>query len=99
MIRAKLERTRKAWMLTSVIVNLGMLGYFKYGGFLLENFVALAASLGVAYKPAEWSIVLPIGISFYTFATLSYTLDVYLRRAKPAKHGRRHCTRSASAFH
>jgi len=86
MVRAKQERTRKAWMLTSVIVNLGMLGYFKYGGFLLENFVALAASLGVAYKPAEWSIVLPIGISFYTFATLSYTLDVYLRRAKPAKH-------------
>jgi len=86
MVRAKQERTRKAWMLTSVVVNLGMLGYFKYGGFLLENFVALAASLGVAYKPPEWSIVLPIGISFYTFATLSYTLDVYLRRAKPARH-------------
>src|SRR6476620_1861582 len=86
MVRAKQERTRRAWMLTSVIVTLGMPGYFNYGGFLLENFVALAASLGVADKPAEWSIVLPIVISCYTVATLSYTLDVYLRRAKPAKH-------------
>jgi alginate O-acetyltransferase complex protein AlgI len=86
MVRAQQERTRKAWMLISVVVNLGMLGYFKYGGFLLENFIELAASLGIAYKPPEWNIVLPVGISFYTFATLSYTLDVYLRRAKPAKH-------------
>ena len=44
------------------------------------------ASLGVAYQPPKWDIVLPVGISFYTFATLSYTLDVYLRRAKPAQH-------------
>ena len=82
----KAERTRKLWMMTSVVVNIGMLGYFKYGGFLLDNFVALAASLGVHYQPPEWDIVLPVGISFYTFATLSYTLDVYLRRAKPAAH-------------
>ena len=73
-------------MLITVVVNLGMLGYFKYGGFLLENFVEFAASLGVTYRPPEWGIVLPVGISFYTFATLSYTLDVYLRRAKPAKN-------------
>ena len=64
-----------------------MLGYFKYGEFLLENFVALMASFGrrPTSRP-KWNIVLPVGISFYTFATLSYTLDVYLRRAKPAKH-------------
>ena len=86
MVRAKTEHTRKVWMLISVVVNLGMLGYFKYGGFLLENFVELAASMGVAYQPPKWDIVLPVGISFYTFATLSYTLDVYLRRAKPAQH-------------
>ena len=73
-------------MVTSVVVNLGMLGYFKYGEFLLANFVTLAGSLGVTYRPPEWNIILPVGISFYTFATLSYTLDVYLRRAKPAKH-------------
>ena len=46
MVRAKRERTRKAWMLTSVAVNLGMLGYFKYGEFLLQNFVEIAGSLG-----------------------------------------------------
>ena len=72
-------------MIISVVVNLGMLGYFKYGEFLLANFVTLMGSFGVDYRPAEWNIVLPVGISFYTFATLSYTLDVYLRRAKPAK--------------
>src|SRR3954463_10875987 len=47
MVRARNERTRKLWMVTSVVVNIGMLAYFKYGGFLLANFVALAASLGL----------------------------------------------------
>jgi alginate O-acetyltransferase complex protein AlgI len=84
MVRAKRERTRRLWMLTSVVVNLGMLGYFKYGGFLLDNFVTIAGSLGIIYRPPGWDIVLPVGISFYTFATLSYTLDVYLRRSAPA---------------
>ena len=84
MVRAKTQRTRRLWMIISVVVNLGMLGYFKYGGFLLENFIAMAGSLGVIYQPPPWDIVLPVGISFYTFATLSYTLDVYLRRSKPA---------------
>ena len=86
MVRSDKQSTRRAWMIVSVVVNLGMLGYFKYGEFLLQNFIAFAASIGVDYRPPEWNIVLPVGISFYTFATLSYTLDVYLRRAKPAKH-------------
>jgi len=86
MVKSERPVTRRAWMLISLVANLGMLGYFKYGEFLLENFVTVAASLGVTYQPPEWNIVLPVGISFYTFATLSYTLDVYLRRAKPAKH-------------
>ena len=85
MVRSEKQSTRRTWMIISVVVNLGMLGYFKYGVFLLQNFVTFAASLGVTYVPPEWDIVLPVGISFYTFATLSYTLDVYLRRAKPAK--------------
>src|SRR5437763_2578646 len=84
MVRAKQERTRRMWMLISVVVNLGMLRYFKYGGFLLDNFVTIAGSLGIIYHPPGWDIVLPVGISFYTFATLSYTLDVYLRRSAPA---------------
>src|SRR5947207_11552152 len=79
MVGAKRERTRKAWMLISVCVNLGMLGYFKYGGFLVQNFVTIAASLGIIYHPPGWDIVLPGGISFFTFATLSYTLVRYFR--------------------
>jgi alginate O-acetyltransferase complex protein AlgI len=74
---------RRAWMLTSVIANLGMLGWFKYGTFLLTNFQVLASAVGVHYEPPKFDIVLPVGISFYTFATMSYTLDVYLRRSEP----------------
>jgi alginate O-acetyltransferase complex protein AlgI len=76
---------RRAWMMTSVIANLGMLGWFKYGEFFLKNFQILAASVGVQYQPPDWDIVLPVGISFYTFATMSYTLDVYLRRSEPTR--------------
>jgi len=76
---------RKMLLAVSVIVNLGILGYFKYGGFLLENFIALAATVGIDYQAPDWSIVLPVGISFYTFQTMAYSLDVYLRRAEPAK--------------
>ncbi len=86
LVKAQRQSARHAWMLLSVVANLGMLGYFKYGQFLLDNFSALMAAIGVAYQPAHSDIVLPVGISFYTFATLSYTLDVYLRRALPARN-------------
>ncbi|HSM99844.1 MAG TPA: MBOAT family protein [Rudaea sp.] len=86
LVKARRESARHAWMLLSVIANLGMLGYFKYGNFLLDNFAALLHAAGIAYQPAAHDIVLPVGISFYTFATLSYTLDVYLRRALPAEN-------------
>ena len=86
LVKAKREAARHAWMLLSVVANLGMLAYFKYGQFMLDNFMALMASLGVAWQPAKYDIVLPVGISFYTFATMSYTLDVYLRRAAPARN-------------
>ena len=84
LVHAEGRHARRAWMLLSVVVNLGMLAFFKYGEFLTENFAALMASVGVAWQAPELDIVLPVGISFYTFATLSYTLDIYLRRAKPA---------------
>src|SRR5882724_11075515 len=86
LVKAQRPATRHAWMLLSVIANLGMLGYFKYGQFLLDNFTSLMSVIGVAYHPAHYDIVLPVGISFYTFATMSYTLDVYLRRAAPAQN-------------
>jgi D-alanyl-lipoteichoic acid acyltransferase DltB (MBOAT superfamily) len=74
---------RKALLLVSLGANLGLLGFFKYGGFLLENFIALMAALGIHYAPAPLSIVLPVGISFYTFQTLSYTIDVYRGELRP----------------
>jgi D-alanyl-lipoteichoic acid acyltransferase DltB (MBOAT superfamily) len=83
-VESRLSR-RRMLLLVSVAVNLGMLGYFKYGGFLLENFQAMVAALGIDYQPPDWNIVLPVGISFYTFQTMAYSLDVYLRRAEPSK--------------
>src|SRR5512144_342972 len=86
LVEAKRKATRHAWMLLSVVANLGMLGYFKYGQFLLDNFTAVMTAVGVSYQPAHYDIVLPVGISFYTFATLAYTLDVYLGRAQTARN-------------
>jgi alginate O-acetyltransferase complex protein AlgI len=77
--RAAQPGRRRTLLVVSLASNLGMLGYFKYGGFLLENFITLCAALGIVFEPAQSSIVLPIGISFYTFASLSYTIDVYRR--------------------
>ena len=74
---------RRLLLLVSLGINLGMLGFFKYGDFLLRNFTALLAALNINYVPPEFDVVLPVGISFYTFQTLSYTIDVYRRRMKP----------------
>jgi len=76
---------RRALLAVSVLLNLGLLGYFKYGGFLLENWAALMSAVGVTWSAPSWSIVLPVGISFYTFQTMAYSLDVYLRRAEPTR--------------
>jgi alginate O-acetyltransferase complex protein AlgI len=76
---------RRAWLLISLGANLGFLGFFKYGEFLLKNWQVLMASFGIEFAPPTWDIVLPVGISFYTFQTMSYTLDVYLGRSKPIK--------------
>jgi alginate O-acetyltransferase complex protein AlgI len=78
-------RRRRRLLGLSLAVNLGVLGFFKYGGFLLENFVAALRIFGIDFHPAAPNIVLPVGISFYTFQTLSYTLDVYRRNASPSR--------------
>ena len=62
-----------------------MLCFFKYGGFLLENFTHLVNLMGVDFHPAKPNIILPAGISFYTFTTLCYTIDMYKRKSKPVK--------------
>lgn len=83
--KESIQHKRKLWLLISIIVNLGVLAYFKYGQFLLENWQSFMASFGIDYQVPEWSIILPVGISFYTFQTMAYTLDVYLKRAEPSK--------------
>lgn len=76
---------RKLLLVLSLCGNLGMLCFFKYGGFLLENFTVLVNALGVNYHPAKPNIILPAGISFYTFTTLCYTIDMYKRKSKPVQ--------------
>jgi len=76
---------RVALLCVSLAANLGLLGYFKYGGFILENFQLLVGSMGLSFEAAAPSIILPVGISFYTFQTMSYTLDVFLKRSKPSR--------------
>ncbi|MCO6479989.1 MAG: MBOAT family protein [Phaeodactylibacter sp.] len=83
--RAEAPAKRKALLAASLGVNLGMLGFFKYGGFLLDNFVLLASAVGIDYHPAAPDIILPVGISFYTFQTLSYTLDMYRKKHAPER--------------
>jgi len=79
------KNKRKFWLLLSVFVNLGFLAFFKYGNFLMENFQAVLGMINISYTPPEWDILLPMGISFYTFQTMSYTIDLYKKRTQPAK--------------
>ena len=76
---------RRLWLLLSMFVNLGFLAFFKYGDFLLENFITLANAAGFEYQPYQMDIILPMGISFYTFQTMSYTIDMYNKKTKPAR--------------
>ncbi|MEB0263184.1 MULTISPECIES: MBOAT family O-acyltransferase [unclassified Mucilaginibacter] len=76
---------RHLLLIISLIGNLGMLCFFKYGGFILENFVTLSNAIGLNYHPAKPNIILPAGISFYTFTTLCYTIDMYKKKSKPVK--------------
>ena len=76
---------RTRWLLLSLFTNLGLLGYFKYGHFALENLDAIAASMGIEGVNSAVPWVVPVGISFYTFQTLSYSIDIYRRRLAPSK--------------
>ena len=76
---------KKLLLVLSLMGNLGMLCFFKYGTFLLENFVTLSNAIGFDFHPASPSIILPAGISFYTFTTLCYTIDMYKKESKPVK--------------
>lgn len=79
------QTKRKIFLWTSIIINLGILGFFKYYNFFLDNFITAFSFFGSEIKPNSLNIILPVGISFYTFQTLSYTIDIYKKRLEPTK--------------
>ena len=74
---------RKILLWTSILVNLGFLGFFKYYNFFLDNFITAFSFFGQKIQTNSLNIILPVGISFYTFQTLSYSIDVYKRKLDP----------------
>jgi len=79
------QRTKKAWLWLSMCFNLGLLGFFKYFNFFIESFVELSTAAGFTANATSLSIILPVGISFYTFQTMSYTIDVYRGKLSATK--------------
>ncbi len=78
-------KIRKGLLLTSILVNLGLLGFFKYYNFFINSFINVFTFCGISISANSLNIILPVGISFYTFQTLSYTIDVYKRKLEPTK--------------
>ena len=78
--------SRKFLNIFNIILNLGILGIFKYYNFFIENFVSAFASAGIHLQPHTLKIILPVGISFYTFQALSYSIDIYKRKLEPTKN-------------
>jgi alginate O-acetyltransferase complex protein AlgI len=82
---SKTEKQRKNWLLVSLIANLGLLSVFKYYNFFAESFSDLMNIFGWQPNDLTLNIILPVGISFYTFQTLSYTIDIYRKQFQPTK--------------
>lgn len=78
-------RRRKSWLLLSIGVNLGVLGFFKYFNFFVDSFAAAFTLFGRSLDSPTLQLILPVGISFYTFQTLSYTIDVYRGKLEPTR--------------
>jgi len=85
MFEAKNARRKKFWFWLSVSINLGFLGVFKYYNFFVNSFAELAASTGIHINVWTLKVILPVGISFYTFHGLSYVIDIYKDRIKPER--------------
>ncbi|MEI7751816.1 MAG: MBOAT family O-acyltransferase, partial [Candidatus Omnitrophota bacterium] len=79
------EKIKKRFLLISLITNLSILGFFKYFDFFVSSFVRLTNGLGLSFHPQLLHIVLPLGISYYTFKTMSYAIDVYAEKIKPTR--------------
>ncbi|MCB9934008.1 MAG: MBOAT family protein [Planctomycetes bacterium] len=84
--RSEKPRARKALLVVSVCVNLGVLAAFKYANFLSQSFADFSGLVGWEVSYTIWNIVLPLGISFYTFQTMSYTIDVYRGKLQPTRN-------------
>jgi len=84
--RAEDPRRRKLLLIASVVTNLGVLATFKYYGFFVENMLALARTVGLEPSLPVLDVVLPVGISFYTFQTMSYTIEIYRGNLEPRKN-------------
>ncbi len=82
---AQEKRAKKAWLGVSLLVNLGLLCYFKYSNFFIDSWVDAWASAGVTMHVSSLKVILPVGISFYTFQTLSYSIDIYRGNLKPTR--------------
>ena len=79
------NRQKRFYLLLSVSTNLGMLAYFKYAGFFVDSFVDVMSTLGFDLSVEPLRIILPVGISFYTFQTMSYSIDIYRNNLKATK--------------
>jgi D-alanyl-lipoteichoic acid acyltransferase DltB (MBOAT superfamily) len=79
------QNKRKMLLWISILMNLGFLGFFKYYNFFLANFMTAFSFFGTEINANSLNIILPVGISFYTFQTLSYTIDVYKRQLETTK--------------
>lgn len=84
--KSKNKQVGKKWLLVSIIFNIALLGFFKYYNFFVESWIDLFASLGYVTEN-KWTlkVILPVGISFYTFQTLSYSIDIYKEKLKPTR--------------
>ncbi len=80
------KKIRKRWLWVSVIFNIGLLGFFKYYNFFVDSWIDMFSLFGYTMK-STWTlhVILPIGISFYTFQTMSYSFDVYYKKLKPTR--------------
>jgi D-alanyl-lipoteichoic acid acyltransferase DltB (MBOAT superfamily) len=78
-------KKRRIILFCSIFFNIGLLGFFKYFNFFVDSFSNLLSSFGFQVNPITINVILPVGISFYTFQSLSYTIDVYKRKMEPTK--------------
>ncbi len=82
---AESQQRRKMLLVFSIVTNLGVLGYFKYTNFMIDQVWWGLATLGIHIAPRHYEIILPIGISFFTFQRMTYTIEVYRRNIQPCQ--------------